>query len=142
MHINSHTQILESISSQKLLQNSIRPEIDTTVNVTDWSPLRNSISLEYRKYSLSNAEAYCSDSGAVIGKCSTLLTDCDGKLKPYSMCQCNEGSGNIEKCSKFAVLFDELICAFIRWLIPAITVQLNLSPRWFLFSAYTGETRI
>lgn len=85
---------------EKILETDARPQLDARAKNFDWSPLRASTDLEYQRYTLSNAEAYCSDQGAVIGKCDSLETGCDGITKPHSLCQCNKGSGSIEKCSK------------------------------------------
>lgn len=85
---------------EKILETDARPQLDARAKNFDWSPLRASTDLEYQRYILSNAEAYCSDQGAVIGKCDSLETGCDGITKPHSLCQCNKGSGSIEKCSK------------------------------------------
>lgn len=86
---------------EQVLENDARPQIDQRAQSFDWSPLRASADLEYDRYTLSDAEAYCSESGAVVGKCDSLETDCDGKTKPYNLCQCNQDSGAIEKCSKY-----------------------------------------
>ena len=88
---------------ESVLDNEARPDLDAKAKTIDWSPLRQSTDLEYRTYSLSRADAYCSDSGAVIGRCDSLKAKCDGKIVPYTECQCNKGSGSIEKCSEFLV---------------------------------------
>ena len=86
---------------EQILENDARPLLDQQAKSFDWSPLRSSTDLEYQSYSLTHAEAYCSDAGAVVGKCDSLETGCDGMSKPYNLCQCNKDSGSIEKCSKY-----------------------------------------
>ena len=85
---------------ENVLNNEARPKIDASAKNTDWSPLRQSTDLEYRTYNLGYAEAYCSDTGAIVGRCSILKDKCDGLYVPHTQCQCNQGSGQIEKCSK------------------------------------------
>ena len=86
---------------EQILDTDARPLLDQRAQTFDWSPLRSSADLEYQRYTLTHAEAYCSDAGAVVGKCESLETGCDGKSKPYELCQCNKDSGSIEKCSKY-----------------------------------------
>ena len=86
---------------EQTLNNDAYPQLDQKARSFDWSPLRASADLEYERYTITSAEAYCSDAGAVVGKCSSLETGCDGLSKPHSMCQCNSDSGAIEKCSKY-----------------------------------------
>ena len=88
---------------EQVLDNNARPEMDQQARSFDWSPLRSSTDLEYQSFKLGHAEAYCSESGAVIGKCDSLETGCDGITKPHSLCQCNKDSGAIEKCSKYII---------------------------------------
>ncbi|KAK3728579.1 hypothetical protein QZH41_011661 [Actinostola sp. cb2023] len=83
---------------ESALESKSRPVVDAEVQKTDWSPLRVSDGLDFKSYSLSHADAYCSDQGAVVGKCDSLETGCDGKTKPQSKCSCNSASGSIEKC--------------------------------------------
>ena len=85
---------------ENILNNNAKPLMDQKAKTFDWSPLRSSTDLEYQRYMLTDAEAYCSEAGAVVGKCNYLESGCDGVTKPHSMCQCNKGSGQIEKCSK------------------------------------------
>ena len=86
---------------EQILENDAKPLLDQQAKSLDWSPLRSSSDLEYQTYSITNAEAYCSDTGAVVGRCDTLETGCDGLAKPHSMCQCNKDTGAIERCSKW-----------------------------------------
>ena len=86
---------------EQILENNARPLMDQQAKNFDWSPLRSSTDLEYQRYTLNHAEAYCSDSGAVVGRCDSLETGCDGQIKPHNLCQCNKDSGAIEKCSKW-----------------------------------------
>ena len=88
---------------EQYLDNDARPAMDKQAQSFDWGPLRTSTDLEYQSYTLSHAEAYCSESGAVIGKCDSLETGCDGITKPHNLCQCNKDSGSIEKCSKYII---------------------------------------
>ena len=85
---------------EQILDNDAKPLLDQQAKSFDWSPLRSSTDLEYQTFSITDAEAYCSDAGAVVGKCDSLETGCDGLTKPHSLCQCNKDSGAIEKCSK------------------------------------------
>ena len=86
---------------EQILNNEAKPLLDQQAQTFDWSPLRSSTDLDYQTYSITNAEAYCSDTGSIVGKCNTLETGCDGLTKPHSLCQCNQDSGAIEKCSKY-----------------------------------------
>ena len=85
---------------EQVLESDAKPKLDQQAKSSDWSPLRSSTDLEYETYSITNAEAYCSETGAVVGRCDSLETGCDGLTKPHNLCQCNKGSGAIERCSK------------------------------------------
>ena len=87
---------------EQILNNNAKPLMDQQAKSLDWRSLRSSTDLEYQRYTLSDAEAYCSESGAVVGKCDSLESGCDGLTKPHTLCQCNKDSGQIEKCSKFS----------------------------------------
>ena len=71
------------------MQSTDKPKVSGNLQAFDWTPLKSSLGLTLKSLSVSDAEPYCSEQGAMIGRCDAVMTT-----------GCNDESGSIEKCSK------------------------------------------
>ena len=90
----------DAFNAQKAKMEKSRTEVYDGLKLINWGEFQASSGLELKdknvdNFNLGPVEAYCSEDGAVVKKCSEVDLNC---FDPP--CKCNKDSGSITKCSK------------------------------------------
>lgn len=100
-------------NTEKAKLETSRTEVYNGLNLINWGQYQASSGLELvdknvDNFNLGPVEAYCSESGAVVKKCSQADINC---FDPP--CKCNKDTGDVTKCSKYTNM---LIAVEAPWL--------------------------
>ena len=91
-----------AFNEQKAKMETSRTEVYEGLKLINWGEFQASSGLELKdknvdNFNLGPVEAYCSEDGAVVKKCSQADLNC---FDPP--CTCNKDTGSVTKCSKYA----------------------------------------
>ena len=92
----------DAFNVQKTKVEKSRTEVYDGLKQIKWGEFQASSGLELKdknvdNFNLGPVEAYCSEDGAVVKKCSEIDLQCNDPP-----CKCNKDTGSITKCSKYA----------------------------------------
>ena len=84
----------DAFNQQKVQVETERTEVQNGLKTVNWVDFKSSSGLELKDYNVDNfdlkpAEAYCSEDGAVVEKCDSVVG------------ACNQDTGSVTKCSKY-----------------------------------------
>jgi len=92
----------DAFNQKKAAMETSRTEVYDGLKTINWVEFQASSGLQLKdnnveNFNLGPVEAYCSEDGAVVKKCSEDDLNC---FEPP--CKCNQDTGSITKCSKYA----------------------------------------
>lgn len=131
-----------NFNNAKSVAEQTRTKIYDSLKTVNWGSFQAQSGLQLKdgnvdNFNLGQVEAYCSENGAVVRKCTDADLNCF--IKP---CSCSKKEGTITKCSEYInhKFYNHEICLFRR-VKRAVKMRCSFS-FYFLFTVFHGPKRI